>query len=356
MSTGNRPKAKKKTVKKNPAKPVTKRSTSKSLISNDFFPSDIEIDTKKIFPMLVMATMSSGKSTLINALFGKQLLPSKNEACTSKMFSILDVDDIPESKIYITDKNGNTTLSTTGSDIDLQRINDDDSVSDVFICDDIKGVLNSERSLLVIDTPGPNNSRDNSHQQKMNDILHMVEGGLVLYVLNATQIGINDDRDLLRLLKGYLEKHDKLKVLFVINKADMIDEETESLEQLVSDVYKYLEDNGFINPSIIPVSALAALLFKQVINGDELTRKEKVAFKGCYELFSPKEYDMASFAILKDYPNRFEKVDVSSETIRIGDLYRAIDNTGITLLENTIQDFLILSSESHNTNISLKEK
>ena len=62
------------------------------LISKDFFAKGIEIDTKKIFPMLVIATMSSGKSTLINALLGQQILPSKNEACTAKTYSILDDD------------------------------------------------------------------------------------------------------------------------------------------------------------------------------------------------------------------------------------------------------------------------
>ena len=36
-----------------------------------------------VFPINVIATMSSGKSTLINALLGKKMMPSKNEACTA---------------------------------------------------------------------------------------------------------------------------------------------------------------------------------------------------------------------------------------------------------------------------------
>ena len=34
--------------------------------------------------------MSSGKSTLINALLGEELLPNENQACTSKIFKIID--------------------------------------------------------------------------------------------------------------------------------------------------------------------------------------------------------------------------------------------------------------------------
>ena len=43
-----------------------------------------------VFPINVIATMSSGKSTLINALLHKKLMPSKNEACTAAITEILD--------------------------------------------------------------------------------------------------------------------------------------------------------------------------------------------------------------------------------------------------------------------------
>ena len=54
-----------------------------------------------VFPINVIATMSSGKSTLINALLGKKLMPSKNEACTATITEILDNDmEIIEAVIY----------------------------------------------------------------------------------------------------------------------------------------------------------------------------------------------------------------------------------------------------------------
>ena len=56
-----------------------------SLISKNFFNENIIINENEVYPMVVMATMSSGKSTLINALLGQQILPSRNEACTAKM-------------------------------------------------------------------------------------------------------------------------------------------------------------------------------------------------------------------------------------------------------------------------------
>ena len=63
-----------------------------NMISRDFFPDGIKINEKRIFPMAVIATMSSGKSTLINALLGKEILPNSNAACTALNYSILDDD------------------------------------------------------------------------------------------------------------------------------------------------------------------------------------------------------------------------------------------------------------------------
>lgn len=46
----------------------------------------------KVYPTLVVSTMSSGKSTLINAIVGSELLPSMNRACTARAVAILDND------------------------------------------------------------------------------------------------------------------------------------------------------------------------------------------------------------------------------------------------------------------------
>ena len=53
-----------------------------------------ESTNNSIFPVNVIATMSSGKSTLINALLQTKLMPSKNEACTATITEILDTDGV----------------------------------------------------------------------------------------------------------------------------------------------------------------------------------------------------------------------------------------------------------------------
>lgn len=321
------------------------RRTNNSLVSKDFFSKNITINENEIFPMVVMATMSSGKSTLINALLGQQILPSRNEACTAKMYSILDDDQANETKIFVTYTNGETVVKQEDVATELEKANNDDEVTDILIRGHVKGVLNTDKALLIVDTPGPNNSRDESHQQVMLDVLKKINGGLILYVLNATQLGINDDKYLLSIIRDYINENSKVSVLFVINKVDQLDEERdESVGQLVVMANEYLKENGIVSPQIIPVSALAASLFKKVINNEELTRSEYRLFCGYYDMYKPRDFNMRSFAITSDLPRQLESVEVRGETYGIGDLNRAIENTGIKLLEEEIQKAQILSS------------
>ena len=324
------------------------------LISKDFFAKGIKIDTKKIFPMLVIATMSSGKSTLINALLGQQILPSKNEACTAKTYSILDDDLSEKPRLYITDMDGNTTMKEENLAEELFRANNDDRVSDIFIQWQVKGVLNTDKALLIVDTPGPNNSQDLTHGKIMEDVLDKVNGGLILYVMNATQMGINDDKSLLMRLCRYLKTHKKSRVIFVMNKVDLIDTEKESLEQMVIDSKNYLIDNGIECPVIIPVSAQAASIFKKALNGEALTRSEYRSCLGCYELYMPKDYNMKSYAVTEELPNQFEEIKVRGETYRAADIVRAIENTGIRLLEENIQKAQILSGGKLVNSVRIK--
>ena len=160
-------------------------NTSENLISEDFFPKGIKIEEDKVFPMAVIATMSSGKSTLINALIGKEILPSANAACTALNYSILDDDRDTKEVICVTKKDGNVTVIDENLSEELEKINQDPLVTDVFIRSHVKGVLNTDKALLIIDTPGPNNSADKTHEKRLYQILDKISGGLFVYVINV---------------------------------------------------------------------------------------------------------------------------------------------------------------------------
>ena len=64
----------------------------------------LNFNMKRVYPTLVVSTMSSGKSTLINSLVGAELLPSSNRACTAKSIAILDNDQKTRFGIHSIDK------------------------------------------------------------------------------------------------------------------------------------------------------------------------------------------------------------------------------------------------------------
>lgn len=323
-----------------------------NLISSDFFPKGISIDVSRVFPMMVLATMSSGKSTLINALLEKDILPSRNEACTAKVYSILDDDTVTSPKVFLTHQNGDVEMRENNLSDVLELANDDNDIRGVFVSGEVKGVLNTDRSLLIIDTPGPNNSRDNMHGEITDDILNKLKGGLILYVVNATQMGINDDSRFLKIVKACLDKNENIEILFVINKMDAIDFERESVSEIVMETKAYIENHGIKNPNIIPVSAMAAGLFKKVLAGESLTRSQYRNFLGCYDLFKTSDLRLVSYALTEDTPNRMETITVRGEEYTVAELMAAIENTGITYLEKKIQNAQILSSK----NLSVKFK
>ncbi|WP_419210312.1 dynamin family protein [Providencia manganoxydans] len=242
------------------------------------------------FNLYVVATMSSGKSTLINAMLGQDLLPAANEATTATIAQITD------------DK-------TVGSQFMGRRIDADSSVSEevevtsellkewnmlsntrqIDLRGDIVSMQERENVRLVLtDTPGPNNSQDEDHERvTMSFIQDSYRNPLILYVLNASQLGINDDQNLLRLVAQTMArggKQSKDRFIFAVNKMDNFDPENgENVSAALERVKAYLENNGVPNPQVYPISANLTRLLRK--NPDDLTRKERGDLNTMTELF-----------------------------------------------------------------------
>jgi hypothetical protein len=226
------------------------------------------------FEINVIATMSSGKSTLINSLLSKKILPSKNKACTATITRIKDTDKNnfigkAYSKIgKLEYKDDNLSYKK------MKEWNENENISTIEIEGEIPFVKANEISLVITDTPGPNNSRDEKHKQRLMNMLDSKKyKPLILYVLNATQLGINDDNELLDNVIAKLKNADKQtrdRFLFVLNKLDCFNED-DDISETITEVCKYLEEKGVEKPNIFPVAALPALIIKS----EEEKQKEK---------------------------------------------------------------------------------
>lgn len=55
-----------------------------------------KLKSKQTYKIAIVANMSAGKSTLINALFGREILPSFNEATSDCIVEITSMPEIPK--------------------------------------------------------------------------------------------------------------------------------------------------------------------------------------------------------------------------------------------------------------------
>lgn len=256
---------------------------------------DFEAAFNKDFDVYVAATMSSGKSTLINAMLGTDLLPAANEATTATIAQITDNDNMPvgEFKGRRFNKEG---LEVDGLQrVSLETLREWNSKEDTKLIElegNIIGINERENVRLVItDTPGPNNSQDSEHARTtMQHIQDSTRNPLILYILNATQLGTNDDQQVLGEIAKIMQeggKQSKDRFIFVVNKMDAFDPEAgENVKAALGRINTYLENNDIENPLIYPVSAnLTRLLRKRAELPDSLTRKERGDLAAMEDLF-----------------------------------------------------------------------
>ncbi|ERK60428.1 hypothetical protein HMPREF1983_00175, partial [Gemella bergeri ATCC 700627] len=309
-----------------------------------------ESKEKPIFPVIFVGMMSSGKSTLINALLEKEVLDSSNEACTSKVYSILDTDNDGQLDITAIYNDGKIKEVINDKEQRLLEFNKNDDIKEVIISTQIKGVLNTNKKLLLIDTPGVNNSEDETHAEITRGIVDSTEGGLIVYVVNISNAWTDDEKKLLTEIKT-ISKEKNIPVLFLINKIDTLDLEKESIGNAILTAQEYLRELKFEDFDIFPISGGAANLIKKVLNnGKNLTKKERIDFINSYNLYAPQEFELSLYAITKDYPMQYKEIDINGEKYQYSKLKKAFENTGLHYLELYLQREQIRSEKILNAN------
>lgn len=220
------------------------------------------------FEVNVVATMSAGKSTLINALLRQKLMPAKQEACTATITEIKDNDaDHFMAKVYDTSGNLIQTHPELSFEI-MDSLNSNPEVSKIHVEGNIPFVTSEDISLVLVDTPGPNNSRDPEHKAATYRMLSESSKTVVLYILNATQLAVNDDYNLLSHVADSMKvggKQSRDRFIFVVNKLDDFKKGEDSIEAAITKVRDYLRDNGIENANIYPASALTALNIRTIL-------------------------------------------------------------------------------------------
>ena len=215
------------------------------------------------FEINVVATMSSGKSTLINALIDKKLMPVANLATTASIVRIIDTDQENFSAIAYDSKGHKLKEDPNIIYRTMKEWNSDPSISAIDIYGKIPCVDSVGMRLVLVDTPGPNNSQDGSHRQMTYKNLEDSDKSLVLFVMNCRQLNIDDQKNFMDYVCECMQKGGKQsreRYIFAINQMDAINPENdEDPKDALNSAKKVLEDYKILSPNLFPVSALAAL-------------------------------------------------------------------------------------------------
>lgn len=329
---------------------------------------DFEAAVNSDFRIVVVAPMSSGKSTLINSIIGKDLLPAVNQATTAVNTEIKDNDSFDDFVVNADDKYGNNIVKNQRatkeviSNLNFMKDPNDPKGKEALI-DLVKiegpvpnlpsDVLNT----IFIDTPGGNNSQNIEHEEKMDEAINDENKSLILYVFNGAQLGTNDSNVILRKISNSMKnsvngKQSRDRFLFVANRMDEFDVAKEPYEDVINNtILPQLASNGITEPALFLASAQTAKLIRMVNNGEKLTEKEEEDIETLIKRFNRPTRILTQFAALNS-ADKEKLLNESAECSRIAkesenvkeiekNKYRAAEiNSGIPAIEMAIKEYL----------------
>jgi GTP-binding protein EngB required for normal cell division len=230
---------------------------------------------------IVTANVSAGKSTLINALVGRAVARTSMEACTTHLSYIFN-KPFDDGEIHLI-----PPLNLSANYDDIKIANGETRFASYF-----NSLAPNCGRICIIDTPGVNYAIDRQHGETTRKALQDERYDMVLFILNATQLGTDEE---MRHLKWVSENVPKDKVMFVINKLDTFKSGEDNINFSIQGVRNDLFSLGFENPPLCPLSAYFANLIKLRRSETDMSEDEFEDYKFFVKKFSKAEFDLSGY-------------------------------------------------------------
>lgn len=229
--------------------------------------------TKRV---LIVGTMSAGKSTLVNALVGRKIAKVKTTVCTTDI-SYLYSNPFRDAVLY---SDGTNFINSNDREISLENV--PNKALKFF------GSLENQ-PLVITDTPGTDYAYDSSHRKITYDAINRGDYDLLICVNNGPYIERNGENELI----DYVLKQKNRKILFIFNQLDRFDPVDDSIEESLKQ-FKNLLKSKKSNAQVLPFSAKAAFLLKKDLDST-LSKYEEVELKSLKEKLSSIFYDFGMY-------------------------------------------------------------
>ena len=231
--------------------------------------------TRNNLHVLMLGNVSAGKSTLVNALLGNSLLPTANEATTAKIFRLHSSENFSDQAVHFTSEEYNFSGRLKREDICV--LNRAHSHNTIYLECHFPMIQHYGNSIYFYDTPGPNTAIHESHANIVKKTIGEHPFTHVLCLLDATKLKTEEESNLLiNFMHQVLLVHKQISCIFLVNKVDEIDESREaSIAEIVTSTCGYLRQQGFDSPIVLPLMAKPAQVFRTLMRGNTLTKKER---------------------------------------------------------------------------------
>lgn len=263
---------------------------------------DIEgIETRLVddrFQLVVVGMFSRGKSTFVDALLGKRLLPTSKKPTTA-VISKITYGDEPTFFIHYKDESlsqeisedefFNLTASNTEGDeaaeSEIERIS----------CAEVQYPLSfCQHGVELVDTPGTN---DLNQARVEITYEYLNKADAVIMLLAADQaLSIGE----VEFLKERIIKNQISDIFFIVNRKDTLsgpEEESRVLAFIKDNLLRIVGSSFSEKLHIHLVSSYQALLFRRQLNGESLSGKQQMKLPNNFENtgFPAFEEDLAHF-------------------------------------------------------------
>lgn len=210
-----------------------------------------------IIPICVLGNYSSGKSTFINALIGREILPSGAEPLTAKVYRLeqskgskdivisFNCSEV-ETIIVFSEDGYQIVKGDTGHPLIIKVMSVLEEIKDKSIVERVNKALevinisgksfvsdwvglqmafhsgiweNSKKKFMIFDTPGSNSATHKDHSEVLQEAMENLSNGLLIFVSKVETLDSNDSEELYQKIKE-IGAFDERFTMLIVNQAD----------------------------------------------------------------------------------------------------------------------------------------
>lgn len=244
----------------------------------------VSVSEKRV---LVTANISAGKSTLINCLVGKKILPSSIERCTGNIVSIherMRKKNAAKSSVSYVKKG----IKLYAPRPDMKKITWDEPM-DIYSTF-LTFLSRRNYKMTYIDTPGINSAVEENHEIITKNRIREGDFDVIVHVIKDP-----DASEEMEYMEWLQKNAEGKEIIHVLNKVDTYRLSEDDIAESLSDVKDDVREIGGDDSLVFPISAYFGLLLKKEVFRTGLTAEDKSDLNNLKMKFKQDGFDLSMF-------------------------------------------------------------